>query len=259
MLDILAHLLTIPLFHTLFLLILGLVLILKNKNTVGVYTMLSATLWLFACSQFVTAHVMMGSLEYPIAEGKRENTPAVGTKMLVVMACNYYDEATFPSENKWPLCSLRRLMRAAAIYESNKLQIVVSGGNFGEWPFPYSSFAKHFLIQQGVEPKDITEIPIGFDTESEVKGIVTTLDLNNKSVLLVTSASHMKRVRGYFELCKTNVIPAPTDYLTKPDLAIKLNMPSSKSMSIIKRALHEHLGVMEFRIKDYLGLYKEYC
>lgn len=259
MLDILAHLITIPLFHTLFLLILGLVLILKNKIDKGVYMLIVATLWLFASSQYVVARMVMGDLEYPTGERRHEYTASPKTEILIVMACNYYDINVFPDENKWPLCSLRRLMRAADVYKQNSQKIFVSGGNFGEWPSAYSSFAKHFLIEQGVEPKDITEIPIGFDTESEVKGIVTSLNLKNKRVLLVTSASHMRRVSGYFELCDINIIPAPTDYLTKPDIDIALNMPSGQSIYTIKRALHEHLGFIELQIKDYLGMYKEYC
>lgn len=218
-----------------------------------------ATLWLFACSQYAIAHLVMGKLEYPTNDSEHASPRAFEKGMLLVMACNYYDENSFPFENKWPLCSLQRLMRAAAIYKNSRLQIFVSGGNFGGWSSPYSTFAKLFLVRQGVSPEDIIEIPLGFDTESEVKGIVTSLDLKNKSVQLVTSASHVKRVKSYFELCNVHIVPAPTDYLTKPNLAIKLNVPSSKSVSIIKRALHEHLGLLELQIKDYLGLYEEYC
>lgn len=60
-------------------------------------------------------------------------------------------------------------------------------------------------------------------------------------------------------MCGKTVIPESTDYLARPSSTLELSLPSSESLAIIKRALHEYLGIAEQAIKRELGLFDEYC
>ena len=105
--------------------------------------------------------------------------------------------------------------------------------------------------------KDIIEVPIGNDTESEIQGIVK--NVHPSSLTLVTSASHMLRASSYFKLCGVTIHATPTDFLVKPKFVLKLNLPDPSNLTIIKRALHEYFGLVEFKLKKRFGLLSSYC
>ena len=98
---------------------------------------------------------------------------------------------------------------------------------------------------------------MGHDSESEIKAVLTKLPTNN--VTLITSASHIKRARFFFEMCGKSVNSVATDYLSLPSSTLKPSLPSAESLAIIKRAFHEYLGIIEQIIKRELGEFDEYC
>lgn len=258
MLQTIAHLSTIPLVHICLLFFLALAFLVFNKRTSANAFFILGFVWLLITTQFSFSASVMNPLEHgkSLAEQKDySSTP----NAIAVMACNYYDVDEFPTENRWPTCSFLRLFRAASLYNKKPMKIIVSGGNFGDWQQPYSHYAKLLLQELGVAKNDIVEVPHGYDTESEIKAIISTPNLFKAPLILITSASHVNRVEGYFQLCGIDVIPSPTDYLTKPNIEINLGLPSADSMTILKRAFHEYLGAVEFRVKNLLGAFENYC
>lgn len=260
MLSTFANILTSPLIHFSTLVIIsGLLLLVKKKNY-SFYTILFALILLFSCSQSFLSSALLHPLEHHSVNSKHaknnKNT-SDGQQVILVMACNYYDEMSVPYANRWPPCSYLRLSHAADIYQTREAKIIVAGGKFGDWPSAYSRYAREFLERHNVKSEDIIEVPIGYDTESEIQGIVKNITLS--SLTLVTSASHMLRASSYLKFCGVSINAAPTDFLVKPKIVLKLNLPDPKNLTIIKRALHEYFGLVEFKLKRRFGLLSKYC
>ena len=82
-------------------------------------------------------------------------------------------------------------------------------------------------------------------------------------IILVTSATHMKRAVGVFEAQGLNVIPAPTDYnysdndwenLLKFEWAkwYTYLIPQSSNMSSLETALKEYIGIGVYRLRGWM-------
>ncbi len=250
----LANILTIPILYPLLFMSLGLYH-LRNDNLVKAKFFLGSSLLLLVIlTQPLIATMIIRPLENVTT---LEHTDIKVENTIVVMACNYRHEETIPFESRWNKCSTDRLLRAIDIHNKTKDEIIVAGGNFGNWPDAYSHYAKLFLSQFGVDKKHIIEVPMGHDSESEIKAILAKL--TTKNVTLITSASHIKRARFFFEMCEKSVTSVATDYLSLPSSTLEPSLPSAESLAIIKRAFHEYLGIIEQSIKKELGEFDEYC
>lgn len=84
-----------------------------------------------------------------------------------------------------------------------------------------------------------------------------------KSVILVTSATHMPRAYAVFTKTDLEVIPAPTDfqvtqedwaYYTQPDLMLQFFnlLPSAENLASTTRALKEYVGMGVYRLRGWL-------
>jgi len=254
MFSTVANILTIPIFYPLLLISIGLYHLRNNNLVKAKFLFGSSLLLLIFFTQPLVATIIIRPLENVTAV-QHANTK--GESTIVVMACNYRHEETIPFENRWNKCSTDRFLRAIDIYNNTKNKIIVAGGNFGNWPDAYSYYAKLFLSRFGVNEQHIIEVPMGHDSESEIKAALTKLPTNK--VTLITSASHIKRARFFFEMCGKSVNSVATDYLSLPSSTLKPSLPSAESLAIIKRAFHEYLGIIEQIIKRELGEFDEYC
>ena len=72
-------------------------------------------------------------------------------------------------------------------------------------------------------------------------------------VLLVTSASHMRRGVGVFERQGIDVIAAPTDFVVvdRPFSPMRL-MPDVDALQASSRAFKEYVGIFVYWLRDYL-------
>ncbi|MBR9895075.1 MAG: YdcF family protein [Gammaproteobacteria bacterium] len=254
MFSTIANILTIPILYPLLMISLGLYH-LRNDNLVKAKFLFGLSLLLLIVfTQPLIATIIIRPLENVTTV---KDTDTKGESTIVVMACNYRHEETIPFESRWNKCSTDRLLRAIDIHNNTKNKVIVAGGNFGNWPNAYSHYAKLFLSRFGVNKKHIIEVPMGHDSESEIKAILAKLPTNN--VTLITSASHMKRARFFFEMCEKSVTSVATDYLSLPSSTLEPSLPSAESLAIIKRAFHEYLGIIEQTIKRELGEFDEYC
>jgi len=68
------------------------------------------------------------------------------------------------------------------------------------------------------------------------------------SILLVTSALHMRRAKWSFIQAGYEVIPAPTDFIDMKPLAIASFLPRAHSLSLSSDALHEWLGYLVYHV-----------
>ena len=99
--------------------------------------------------------------------------------------------------------------------------------------------------------------------EEAVEDAAILQEMDVSEVILVTSATHMKRAVGVFEAQGLNVIPAPTDYGYSDNDWEKLLtlewakwytylIPQSSNMSSLETALKEYIGIGVYRLRGWM-------
>ena len=111
-------------------------------------------------------------------------------------------------------------------------------------------------ISMGIPKKDLfTTYPV-FNTLGEAKAIKKLLNKektsNQKKIILVTSAFHMKRAMKVFEREGINVLPYPVDFKTSKNFISFLRnpinwIPSSYYLNMSSRAIREIIGRILYR------------
>lgn len=209
---------------------------------------LIAGLWLFYCSGTYTSSTLIHRLEHAYPTVLPSSSKWIATDAIVILACYYFDDEGLPKYNQWPRCSLQRLLQAVDMYRFHNKQIIVSGGNLGNWSKSLAEYSRDFLVKQGVDAKSITVIPDGFNTESEVEAICATQNFD--SVSMITSASHQLRASKEFEKHNVKVINVPVDFLTRTEIKFELSLPNADSLKRSERALHEYMGLLAQSLRN---------
>jgi uncharacterized SAM-binding protein YcdF (DUF218 family) len=199
--------------------------------------------WLILCSMTYPSVLLIKNLEdkYPVVFLKSQQWRE--TDAIVVLACYHFEDEELPFVSRWPNCSLQRNLHAALMYKAHPLPIYLAAGVLGKKN--KSSLAEHnrtFFQQMGVDNADIFTTPSGSNTETEAQAL--SLLLQNKSISLVTSASHLPRAVKYFEDLGVKVLPIPVEHLSRIQIEPMINLPNAQSLYRSERAIHEYLGLV---------------
>lgn len=203
---------------------------------------IAALIWFFCCCGTYTSSALIHRLEYTYPPIHADSHKWATAETVVVLGCYYFDADLLPPYNRWPRCSLQRLLQAIAMYKYKPNQIVVSGGNLADWPKTLAEYSREFLVQQGIPNKSISVVNNGFNTRSEVSAICEKLEV--EEIALVTSASHQLRATREFQKCGIKVTNIPVDFLTQPNIKFEISLPNADSLKRSERAIHEYLGLI---------------
>lgn len=102
----------------------------------------------------------------------------------------------------------------------------------------------------GVAIRDIDVLPEPANTAEEAVAVALHIQ-EGDTVILVTSASHMKRAESLFEAAGVSVVPAPAGYLVDPrrgERNIRAQLPQSAYLQFVERAWWEYLGILWARL-----------
>ena len=145
-----------------------------------------------------------------------------------------------------------RFFKGIDLYNSNKSNIIVFTG--GKSPYNKTKksegdILKEYAIRLGVLEEDILITKEALNTSDE-SYVLTDLIGNKKTIILVTSAFHMKRAKLLFERRGHIVIPYKVDYKTPPSLSwyIVDFIASSGGLRKTEIALREILGRLYYSI-----------
>lgn len=143
-----------------------------------------------------------------------------------------------------------RFFGGISLYEAKKSNVIVFTGAqnpFNRTKLSEGEILKKYAIKYGVNNEDIFvtgEVSNTFDESVAVSDLLG----ENKNIILVTSAFHMKRAKGLFERKGFNVTAFKVDYKTSP--SIKLNLisflPNASSLSKTEIGLRELLGQLYY-------------
>ena len=198
-------------------------------------------LLLYILSLSPTGDLLLGSLEsrYPALSPKR--LPRVGT--LVVLGGGASATADLPVSSRLTHSSIRRLLEAVRLFHlMDRPKVVISGGSGN--PFVQVSEAalmRELLLNLGIPNKRILIEGDSRNTFENAKAI-QRLGLD-PPLILITSARHMARALGVFEVLGMKPLPAPCDFKAKWSADDPLRyFPSAGALATSTAAIYEYLG-----------------
>lgn len=236
----LKHLLLPP--ANLFLLVLLGRLLARRRPHLGRLVMGFAIIALYALS---TPYVS-GSLIYGVQSAEALTRLNDKAQAIVVLSAGNAAAPEYGGETVGGN-SLLRIRYGAYLQGRTGLPLLVTGGRgHGNSPSEGEVMAEALEQSFGVTPRWV-EINAANTYENAANSAAILHPLGIKTVYVVTSASHMRRAAASFESVGFEVIPAPTNLSSAPDLAPQSFIPSAKSIYSSATAMHEWFGLAWYR------------
>ena len=152
-----------------------------------------------------------------------------------------------------------RLFQAYRLYRQGKVKKLLISGGSGHYLYPHKKEAlaiERYLLSIGVPEEDIlTESQSRNTHENAVNSasILKSQNLDDRTIILITSAFHMKRSIACFEKQKINVIAYPVDYQQVEFSAnIDWIIPSGESLNTWKMLFKEQIGIWMYKLAGYI-------
>lgn len=156
-------------------------------------------------------------------------------------ACYYSTHGDVTEVSRWAECSLQRLVRSAQLSKELNVPIIISGGNFlFDKSVIYADKASELLISLGVSKSLIIPRRSGTSTQEEIGNVAPLV--KNKTVILVTSATHIQRCNYLFTVNTQlkSLLFAPVDYQSSGELNPYISFPSLYAAVRVQKALYEY-------------------
>lgn len=225
-----------------------------KKSKVGRKTrfvVYAATMLLVISSSHLVTNIMLRPLEqtYPVYNDSLKHVDNI-----VILGCyNRVDEQR-PFLSNIHDCSMSRIVEAirlSIVYPN--ASILTSGGNSKAGEHSHAEVVKEALIKLGVSHSRIIAIGESKDTGDESLNLKPYLI--NKSNLLISEATHLKRAVKLFDMQGISVTPVPCRYFTSSNMEFTMStiVPSGNALNAAKRLIYELLGNTWVEIKSLFG------
>jgi uncharacterized SAM-binding protein YcdF (DUF218 family) len=239
-----AFLLPIPIL--IFLFLLSFVFLLKSSYKKAKITLFIAIVWLLLISNQTISNLALAPLEnqYPALL----ETPLVN--YILVLGNLHISDEKLSISSEVKSTAVNRLVEGVRHYKNLKskqkdIKLIVSGYSFDDIN-SHAQKQKELALALGVEEDDIITLHTPKDTKEEA--IETKKIVNDEKIILITSASHMKRASLLFIKNGLNIIPSPTEHKT-----FYTSYPSayfnSRNIEKFELAFHEYLGMLYSKLK----------
>jgi len=202
----------------------------------------------------VVGHFALGSLEwrYPPQDQVPDDAGAI-----VVLSGYVRPRSEAISEVELGSDTLLRCLHAARLYKARPCPILVSGGRVDpSTSGPTLAQAMHdFLVGLGVKEQDLLVEERSRTTyeNAALSGDILTQRGIHK-IVLVTSASHMRRGERCFRALGFQVVPSACDYRTAwfPWSLSCFVLPSPYAAAEVELATHEWLGLAWYWLRGWI-------
>ncbi|MCB1179097.1 MAG: YdcF family protein [Leptospiraceae bacterium] len=209
-------------------------------------------LWFFSSppiSQF-----LLKTLEHPYPPMEMEKIP---TSDVIVVLGGMINPLTAYPEKPELLSSADRLTDAVILFNQKKAGKILFTGGSGvlfQQDVEEASNAKKIMVDLGVPEESILIENKSRNTYENARYSLEILKQNKlESVILITSAFHMKRSLGVFKKQGIKVFAFPTDYKSlKPELNWDMIVPSTGGLDASTIVIKEWMGILAYKIKGYL-------
>jgi Uncharacterized conserved protein len=223
-----------------------LVLALRKKRTAAVICSAFIALSIYACSTNAIANLFL----LPLENQYKPIEASDSAKAIVVLGGGYNDASPeYAMEGALLDSALSRAIYGFELNRRFNLPLTYTGGKGYDSRVPgtESEAARRLWLELGVRAQDITIETDSLDTKGNASGVAKLI--NQKEIILVTSAFHMPRSVLTFQKAGFIVHPAPTDYRAKRSpLSWADFLPEPSKVRLVTLALHEYVGLLYYRM-----------
>ncbi len=246
----LLSLLVYPLTQALLLVLIA--LLLRRFQRIATTCLVLSFGWLYLCSTAWFADWLMGSLEDDFRPKALSVIPQADA--IVVLGGGTRGDTHFSSLGDLNQ-QADRIVHALQLYRAGKAPLILLSGGSDPSSRPEAELMHEHLELMGVNPRAMLRERESRDTrENAVYSGILLRGKDIRSILLVTSAFHMRRALPLFEAEGFEVTPAPTDYqrlVGKP--AVPRWMPSAEDLVRSTYAIREYVGYQVYRWRGWLS------
>ena len=218
----------------------------RRRQTLG-KALVTAGLALLLVSSYVwPAAALLRPLErtYPAFDLAMPLDPA--PQFVLVLGSGNISDAALPLTSQLDEAAVVRLVEGLRIYHRYPgSKLIVSGGDYYDLQ-AHATLQAQLARELGVPGADIILLTEPDDTEQEAAQAAPIVGA--APLVLVTSASHMKRAVAIFRAAGMNPVPAPTVHRIKDAPMTEFwpgtAFPQPRSLDNTTRAVYEYLGYL---------------
>lgn len=230
---------------------IGLMLIMFTaKRKTGCLVVLFSLLGLFLISfQPLSSRLLM-----PLERQYSAFLPVDGTvDYVMVLGNGHVVDGSIPPTSELTRTALMRLaegIRILHMYPGSKL---ILSGYAGGSEFSHARMLAKVALALGVSKSDIILLETAQDTWEEARQAAAFVQ--QKQLVLVTSASHMARAMNEFHSAGLTPIPAPTNYLAQTNIAQAWDkyIPKAQYIEQTEHYWYESMGLIWQSMRDWVS------
>jgi len=235
-----------------FLILIGLLLIYRQRRRMGLYLAGAGLLLLYLTSLPLVANAMASWLEPDTA--LTETVLSMTGKQpqaIVILGAGRRTRTPEYSGDTLNAFALERARYGVWLARRTLLPVLVSGGLAKQDSQPEALLMKQVIEGEYALPVRWLEVQSRNTFENARYSAEILKKAGIDTIYLVTHALHMKRSRQAFEEFGLHVIPAPTVFEggEMRDVSLRDFLPSAKALYINAHVFHEWVGIVWYRLR----------
>ncbi len=168
---------------------------------------------------------------------------------VLVLGAGHADDASLTEVNQLTGEALARLTEGIRIFNNLDSAVMVFSGYSVHSVMPHSRIMQIASIDLGVMPASTEILAPATSTEEEARAYLEKFG-SESTLILVTSAFHMKRAMRIFRGVGLNPIPAPTNFMIKRYPGATWDLLGYGNFYKVQVSLHEYIGLLYYWVKN---------
>lgn len=221
-------------------LLLGLFLIWRRPHHwSGKLSIATGTLLLMLLAIPPTSNHLLYPMEHEFRPYQEISPPV---EFVSVLGCRNNEINDIPISSALADCSLIRLIEGIRVMRMNPSSQLLLSGYGGSHPISNADMMKRVAISMGVSPSRIKTFSQPKDTFEEAAAV--RRHIGDRTLALVTSASHLPRAMTLYLQHGLDPVPAPTEYLAQNGYSMPwyAYAPTSQQLKKAERWWYETLA-----------------
>ena len=204
---------------------------------------------LIAASAPVVSNYLVSRLEnqHPVLQ----SLPA-DTKAVIVLGFGHSYAPQRPINSILNPVALSRLTEAVRLWKTNPTStLIVSGAPQSTDEPSHAEMMEQMALELGVSPNRIIRFDNTYDTEDEIVSAVKLMAeevADDERLVVVSSATHLPRAAMLLSQHSVVYSLAPAEFLVSDGI---YHMPSAYVLLSTDRAVHEWVGVLWYRLRNF--------
>ena len=200
-----------------------------------------------SCFLFFSFQPISNALLAPLENTHKALLETPKVNYILVLGSGHKSDKNLSITSQVKMVGINRLVEGIRHYKNlENAKLIVSGYSVTD-ENSHAFMQEKLAISLGVKQEDIIRLDTPKDTKEEA--IEAKKIVGDNELILVTSASHMKRSFLLFKKEGLNVIASPTNHLAYEDDSYSAYF-SAKNLRNCEMAIHEYLGLLYSYLKN---------